>query len=154
MVFFSSARDYYFMAEAQGYATDKLSRLSDEASHSSGPVSMHARPWGVSSGIRPKVLASQSTGAYSAQWNCHWGHDQGLRPGLTAQYFARKPPQTLEKLLQKMNEYIRADNDFRQRREEAYRFSEMTRGFGGRIHLRHVRSIHNSTQNNDKGSQL
>jgi hypothetical protein len=59
----------------------------------------------------------------------------------------------LEKLLQKMDEYIRADNDFRQRREEAYRFSEMTRGFGGRIHPRHVRSIHNSTQNDDRGSQ-
>jgi hypothetical protein len=40
-----------------------------------------------------------------------------------------------------MDEYIRADNNFRQRREEAYRFSEMTRGFGGRIHPRHVRSI-------------
>jgi hypothetical protein len=26
-----------------------------------------------------------------------------------------------------MDEYIWADNDFRQRREEAYRFSEMTR---------------------------
>jgi hypothetical protein len=59
---------------------------------------------------------------------------KGLRPGPTAQYFVRKPPQTLEKLLQKMDEYIRADNDFRQRRDEAYRFSEMTRGFGGRIH--------------------
>jgi hypothetical protein len=68
---------------------------------------------------------------------------KGLQPGPMAQYFARKPPQTLEKLLQKMDEYIRADNDFRQRREEAYRFSEMTRGFRGRIHLRHVRSIHN-----------
>jgi hypothetical protein len=78
---------------------------------------------------------------------------KGLRPGPTAQYFARKPPQTLEKLLQKMDEYIRADNDFHQRREEAYRFSEMTRGFGGRIHLRHVRSIHNSTQSDDRGSQ-
>jgi hypothetical protein len=77
----------------------------------------------------------------------------GLRPGPTAQYFARKPPQTLEKLLQKMDEYIRADNVFRQKREEAYRFSEMTRGFGGRIHSRHVRSIHNSTQSDDKGSQ-
>jgi hypothetical protein len=77
---------------------------------------------------------------------------KGLRPGPTAQYFARKPPQTLEKLLQKMDEYIHADNDFRQRREEAYRFSEMTRGFGGRIHPRHVRSIH-STQNDDRGSQ-
>jgi hypothetical protein len=78
---------------------------------------------------------------------------KGLRPGPTAQYFARKPPQTLEKLLQKMDEYIWADNDFRQRREEAYRFSEMTRGFGGRIHPRHVRSIHSSSQNDDKGSQ-
>jgi hypothetical protein len=77
---------------------------------------------------------------------------KGLRPGHSAQYFARKPPQTLEKLLQKMDEYIRADNDFRQRREEAYRFSEIARGFGGRIHLRHVRSIHN-TQNDDRGSQ-
>jgi hypothetical protein len=78
---------------------------------------------------------------------------KGLQPGPTAQYFARKPPQTLEKLLQKMDEYIRADNDFHQRREEAYRFSEMTRGFGGRIHPRHVRSIHSSSQNDNKGSQ-
>jgi hypothetical protein len=38
---------------------------------------------------------------------------KGLRLGPMAQYFARKPPQTLEKLLQKMDEYIRADNDFR-----------------------------------------
>jgi hypothetical protein len=53
-----------------------------------------------------------------------------------------------------MDEYIRAHNDFRQRREEAYRFSEMTRGFGGRIHPRHVRSIHSSTQSDDRGSQL
>jgi hypothetical protein len=69
---------------------------------------------------------------------------KGLRPGPAAQYFARKPPQTLEKLLQKMDEYIRADNDFRQRREEAYRFSEMTRGFRGRVHPRHIRSIHST----------
>jgi hypothetical protein len=78
---------------------------------------------------------------------------KGLRPGPTAQYFARKPPQILEKLLQKMDEYIRADNDFCQRREEAYRFSEMTRGFGGRMHPRHVRSIYNSNLSDDKGSQ-
>jgi hypothetical protein len=31
---------------------------------------------------------------------------KGLRPGPTTQYFIRKPPQTLEKLLQKMDEYI------------------------------------------------
>jgi hypothetical protein len=42
---------------------------------------------------------------------------KGLRPGPTAQYFARKTLQTLEKLLQKMDEYITADNDFWQRRE-------------------------------------
>jgi hypothetical protein len=77
---------------------------------------------------------------------------KGLQPGPTAQYFARKPPQTLEKFLQKMDEYIRANSDFLQRREEAYRFSEMTRGFGGRIHPRHVRSIH-SSQNDDRGRQ-
>jgi hypothetical protein len=81
------------------------------------------------------------------------GRIKGLWPGPTTQYFARKPPQTLEKLLQKMDEYIRADNDFRQRREEAYRFSEMTRGFGGRIHPRHVKSIHNCSLSDDRGSQ-
>jgi hypothetical protein len=43
---------------------------------------------------------------------------KGLQPVPTAQYFARKPPQNLEKLLQKMDEYIQADNDFRQRREK------------------------------------
>jgi hypothetical protein len=47
---------------------------------------------------------------------------KGLRLGPTAWYFAKKPPQNLEKLLQKMEKYIQADNDFRQRREEAYRF--------------------------------
>jgi hypothetical protein len=30
----------------------------------------------------------------------------------------------------------------------------MTRSFGGRVHPRHVRSIHSSSQNDDKGSQL
>jgi hypothetical protein len=38
---------------------------------------------------------------------------KGLQPRPMVQYFARKPPQTLEKLLQKMDEYIRVDNDFR-----------------------------------------
>jgi hypothetical protein len=33
-------------------------------------------------------------------------------------------------------------------------FSEMTRGFGGRIHPRHVRSIHSSSQNDDKRGQF
>jgi hypothetical protein len=75
---------------------------------------------------------------------------KGLRPGAMTQYFARNPPQTLEKLLQKMDKYIRADNDFQRRREEAYRYSERTRGFGGRLHPRHVRTIHNPSSNDDK----
>jgi hypothetical protein len=53
----------------------------------------------------------------------------------------------LEKLLQKMDEYIWAEYDFRQRREEAYMYSEMTRGFRGRLHPRHVRTIHNPNTN-------
>jgi hypothetical protein len=79
---------------------------------------------------------------------------KGHRRGPTTQYFAKKPPQTLEKLLQKMDEYIWTDTDFRQRREEAYRFSEMTRGFGGRLHPRHVRSIHNSNANDERASNV
>jgi hypothetical protein len=78
---------------------------------------------------------------------------KGLRPGPMTQYFARRPSQTLEKLLQKMDEYIRADNDFRQRREEAYRYSEMAKGFGGRFDPRHVRSIHNASLSDDRGNQ-
>jgi hypothetical protein len=77
---------------------------------------------------------------------------KGLRPGPTMQYFARNPPQTLEKLLQKMDEHIRADNDFRQRREEAYRYSEMTRGFGGRLHPSHVMTINNPSSSEDMGT--
>jgi hypothetical protein len=51
-----------------------------------------------------------------------------------------------------MDEYIRADNDFRQRREEAYRYSEMTRSFGGRLHPRHVKTINNPSQSEDRGN--
>jgi hypothetical protein len=75
---------------------------------------------------------------------------KGLRLGPVAQYFARKPPQSLEKLLQKMDEYIRADNDFHQRREEAQRYTEMTRGFDGRFNPRHVKTIHNPTRTKTK----
>jgi hypothetical protein len=77
---------------------------------------------------------------------------KGLRSGPTAQYFVRKPPQTLENLLHKIDEYIRADNDFCQRREEAYRYFEMTRGFGGRLHPRHVRTIHNPSTNDGRAN--
>jgi hypothetical protein len=58
----------------------------------------------------------------------------------------------LEKLLKKMDVYIRVDNGFQQRREEAYRYSEMTRGFGGRLHPLHVRTIHNPSSSDDRGN--
>jgi hypothetical protein len=77
---------------------------------------------------------------------------KGLRSRPTAQYFAKKPPQTLEKLLQKMDEYIWGDNDFRQRREEAYSFSEMTRAFGRRLHPKHVRTTHNPDASDDRAN--
>ena len=51
-----------------------------------------------------------------------------------------------------MDEYIRVDNDFRQRREEAYRYSEMTRGFEGRLHPRHVRTQNNPSQSEDRNN--
>jgi hypothetical protein len=79
---------------------------------------------------------------------------KGLRPGPTVQYFARKLLQTLENLLHKMDEYIRADNDFQQRREEAYRYSEITRGFEGRLHPRQVRTIHNPSSSEDRGNHI
>jgi hypothetical protein len=53
-----------------------------------------------------------------------------------------------------MDEYIWADNVFRQRREEAYRYSEMTRGFGGRFNPRHARTIHNQGQSEDKNNNI
>jgi hypothetical protein len=53
-----------------------------------------------------------------------------------------------------MDEYIRADNDFRQRREEAHVYSEITKGFRGRLHPRHVRTIHNPSQSEDRGNHI
>jgi hypothetical protein len=52
-----------------------------------------------------------------------------------------------------MDEYIKADNDLQQRRQEAYKYSKMIRGFGGRLHLRHVRTIHNPSQSEGRGNQ-
>jgi hypothetical protein len=41
-----------------------------------------------------------------------------------------------------MDEYIRADDDFCQRKEEFHRYTEVARGFRGSFHPRHVRRIH------------
>jgi hypothetical protein len=53
-----------------------------------------------------------------------------------------------------MDEYIRADNVFWQRREEAYRYFEMTRGFVRRIHPSHVRTIHYPSSRNKEETML
>jgi hypothetical protein len=66
--------------------------------------------------VCPKVSPTESPDATVPNEIVIEAMMKGLRPGPTAQYFARKPPQTLEKLLQKMDEYIRAGNDFWQRR--------------------------------------
>jgi hypothetical protein len=52
-----------------------------------------------------------------------------------------------------MDEYIKIDNDFCQRSEEAQRYAETARGFAGRFHPRHVQSILNPSQNKEKFSQ-
>ena len=111
------------MAEAKGHADHQFPRVPDEAVYCSSFVLVHARPRRIPPGVCPKVLASESTSATVSNEIVIEAMIKGLRPGPTAQYFARKPPHTLEKLLQKMDEYILADNDFHQRREEAYRFS-------------------------------
>jgi hypothetical protein len=92
MVLFSSARDNHVVAEAQGHVGYQFSRLSDEASHILGLVSVHTRPWGIPSGVCPKFLATESTSAHSATEIVIEAMIKGLRPGPTAQYFARKPP--------------------------------------------------------------
>jgi hypothetical protein len=51
-----------------------------------------------------------------------------------------------------MEEYMRADNDFWQRREEAYIYSKMTWGFKGRLHPRHVRMIYKPSSSEDRGN--
>jgi hypothetical protein len=79
---------------------------------------------------------------------------KGLHPDPAAYYFARKPPHSLEKLLQKMDEYIREDNDFRQFIQEAQKYAEVARGLRGRFHPRHVQNNKNSGQNEDKSIQL
>jgi hypothetical protein len=140
------------MAEAEGHADYQFPRVSNEAGHRSSFIPVHQDHEEYLQAYVRRFLRLRAQAPTVPNEIFIEAMIKGLQPGPTAQYFVRKPPQTLEKVLQKMDEYIRADNDFRQRREEAYRFSEMTRGFGGRIHPRHVRSIH-STQNDDRGSQ-
>jgi hypothetical protein len=55
------------MAEVEGYADHQFPRISYEAGYYSGYVPIHVRPRGIPSAVCPKVLASESTSAHSAQ---------------------------------------------------------------------------------------
>jgi hypothetical protein len=152
MVFFYSAGDNYVVAEAKGYASHQLPGFQTK------PVTAQAlfqctqdHEEYLQAYVRRFLRLRAQTPTVPNEIVIET-MIKGLRPGPIAQYFARKPPQILEKLLQKMDEYIRADNDFRQRREEAYRYSEMTRGFRGIFHPRHVRTIHNPSTNYDRAN--
>jgi hypothetical protein len=154
MVFFPSARDNHVVAEAQGHVGYQFQGFQTKPVIAQALFQCTQDHEEYLQAYVRRFLRLRAQAPIVPNEIVVEAMIKGLRPGPTAQYFARKPPQTLEKLLQKMDEYIRADNDFRKRREEAYRFYEMTRGFRGRIHPRHIRSIHSSTQNDDKGSQL
>jgi hypothetical protein len=65
------------MVEAKGYISDQLSGFSNEAGHCPGSLSVYAGPGGVLAGVCLKVLAAESSSTYSAQWDRHWGYDQG-----------------------------------------------------------------------------
>jgi hypothetical protein len=67
MVFFSSARNNYFVAKAKGYASHQFPRSPDEASHYPSSVLVYVGPSGVLEDVCPKVLATESSVTYSAQ---------------------------------------------------------------------------------------
>jgi hypothetical protein len=55
------------MAKAKGYASYQLSGFSNEAGHYPSSFLVYLGPGRVSVGIRPKVLAAESSSTYSAQ---------------------------------------------------------------------------------------
>jgi hypothetical protein len=76
---------------------------------------------------------------------------KGLRPGPTAQYFARKPPRLWRSWFRK---WMSTSGVTMTSAKEGRKLTDFLRWLGaleGRIHPRHVRSIHSSSQNNDKG---
>jgi hypothetical protein len=116
LVFFSSARNNYISAEVKGYASHKLPVLQTK------PVTAQAlfqctqdHEEYLQAYVR-RFLWLRAQAPTVPNVIVIEAMIKGFRPGPTAQYFARKSPQTLEKLLQKMDEYIRAGNDFQQRR--------------------------------------
>jgi hypothetical protein len=111
-VLIASVKDCHFVAEAKGHASHKLPGFPVKAHHCTSLVLVHSRPGRIPPIIRPKVsLPSSPTPSFQDDISIE-AMVKGLRPGPTTQYFAWKHLHSLEKLLQKMDEYIRADNDF------------------------------------------
>jgi hypothetical protein len=55
------------MTEAEGHADHQFPRVLDEAGYCTSFVPVHARPRRIPPGVCPKVFASESTSAHSAQ---------------------------------------------------------------------------------------
>jgi hypothetical protein len=99
LVFFSSSRNNHIMAEVEGYVSHQLSGLSDEAVTAQALFQctqnheeyLQAYVWRF---LRLRAQAPMVPNEIVIE-----AMIKGLRLGPTAQYFARKPPQTLEKLL-------------------------------------------------------
>jgi hypothetical protein len=85
---------------------------------------VYTRARRISLGLCSKIPSAQGSSTYYTNEIVTKAMIKGLRPSPMGQYFARKPPQSLEKLLQKMDEYIGVDNGFRQRNEEAQSYEK------------------------------
>jgi hypothetical protein len=94
------------MAEAEGHADYQFPRVSDKAGYCSSFVPVHARSRRIPPAYVQRFLRLRAQAPIVPNEIVIEAMIKGLRLGPTAQYFARKPPQTLEKLLQKMDEYI------------------------------------------------
>jgi hypothetical protein len=113
---------------------------------------MHIGSWRISTGICRKVLAPQSPGTNGAKWNRHWGNDKGTSPRSNDTIFCQETSSNPGEHSPKNGWVYQSWQWFSTKREEAYRYSEMTRGFEGRLHPRHVRTIHNPSQSKDKSN--
>jgi hypothetical protein len=92
MVFFSSAGDNYVMAEAKGYASHQLPGLSDKASHCQALFQcMQDHVEYLQAYVR-RFLRLRAHAPILPNEIVIESMIKGLRPGPTAQYFARKPP--------------------------------------------------------------
>jgi hypothetical protein len=87
------------MAEAKGYVSDQLSGFPNEASHCPGFFQCTQDQEEYLQAYVQRFLQLRAQAPIVPNEIVIEAMIKGLWPGPTAQYFARKPPQTLEKLL-------------------------------------------------------